>query len=308
MLPDRSQLDLLEVDALKETVVSIVWNHDRRTYTLRERLGPGATAVAWRATDAMGRDFAIKFVLRAEYRDHSLDAEACRVNSLESRLVVKIDFFGEPTFAGAEGLGNILYGIVVEWVPGLTLRQYVNDQCTEVSPTLFRQLARDLCEVLQSLKSKGLSHNDLHDKNILVRPENDAIRKEQTVRLVVIDSGQLKTEERRQELLERWQEQLATLENVFNGEAKTVAGAIEQCRTRIKYFSRTDQEWIVYHLCTLYNCMRRCLPAAAPVAKRFIRDLPLSLRLMVDIDPSRRMADAAQMYEETERVWWKSVV
>ena len=48
----------------------------------------------------MGRDFAIKFVLRAEYQDHSLDAEACRVNALKSRLFAKIDFFGEPTLPG----------------------------------------------------------------------------------------------------------------------------------------------------------------------------------------------------------------
>lgn len=306
MLPDRSQLDSLGSDALRETGVDIEWNRDRRTYVLKECVGQGATAIAWRATDGIGRDFAIKFAIRAEYANHSLDAEARRANSLQSRLFAKIDFFGEPTFADAGDLGNSFYGIVVEWIPGTTLREYVEDGCREVSPTLFRRLARDLCEVLQALKSKGLSHNDLHDKNILVRPEKDALADEEMVRLVVIDSGQLKTEERRVALLERWEEQLATLESVSDGQAGSVADEVERIRERLQYFGKTDQEWIVYHLCTLYNCMRRCLPAADPVAKRFIRDMPELLRLMVDADPSRRLDDPARMYEGIEGVWSQS--
>ena len=157
--------------------------------------------------------------------------------------------------------------------------------------------------MLQALKTKGLSHNDLHEKNILVRPESDALRGEETVRLVVIDSGQLKTEERRLELLDRWREQLATLEPVFDGKTVSVANAIDGCRKRLEYFGRTDQEWVVYHFCTLFNCMRRNLPSADPVTKRFIRDLPKSLRAMVDTDPSRRLDDPAQMHNEVERVW-----
>ena len=310
MLPDRSQLDALRSDRLRGAEVDIAWKRERRAYVLQQPLGPGATSVAWRATDAMGRSFAIKFVLQDEYATHSLDTEALRANSLESRLFAKIDFFGEPTFAKDEELGTPFYAIVVEWIPGVSLREYADDPRREVSPTLYRRLARDLCEVLQALKSKGLSHNDLHDRNILVRPERDVLANEETVRLVVIDSGQLKTEERRAELRERWQEQLATLESVINGELGAIAGAIEERRERLEYFleyfGRTDQEWIVCHLCTLYNCMRRCLPTADPVAKHFIRDLPDHLRIMVDADPSRRIDEPAQMYEEIESVWNQS--
>lgn len=197
MLPDRSQLDALRSDRLRGAEVDIAWKRERRAYVLQQPLGPGATSVAWRATDAMGRSFAIKFVLQDEYATHSLDTEALRANSLESRLFAKIDFFGEPTFAKDEELGTPFYAIVVEWIPGVSLREYADDPRREVSPTLYRRLARDLCEVLQALKSKGLSHNDLHDRNILVRPERDVLANEETVRLVVIDSGQLKTEERR---------------------------------------------------------------------------------------------------------------
>ena len=41
MRPDRAQLDSLRTDALKETSVAIEWKQDRRTYVLKERLGPG---------------------------------------------------------------------------------------------------------------------------------------------------------------------------------------------------------------------------------------------------------------------------
>ncbi len=39
-------------------------------------------------------------------------------------------------------------------------------------------------------------HNDLHEQSILVRPFRDPLVGEETVQLTVIDSGQLKTEER----------------------------------------------------------------------------------------------------------------
>ncbi len=306
MLPDRTQLDSLAKDSLKESVVTITWKDDRRSYTLKEVAGRGATAVAWKATDGMDKNVCIKFVPRAEYATHSLDAEACRANSLESRLFAKIDFFGEPAFSLAEVQDAVFYGIVVNWIPGKSLQEYLEDQCTKVSPSLFRQLARDLCEVLQALKSKGLSHNDLHDKNILVQPEEDMLSKEETVRLVAIDTGQLKTKERRAKLVEQWSDELATLESLNDDEAKSVRDAIERYRGRVDYFGRTDQEWIVFHLCTLYNCMRRYLPVSDSTAKRFIRNLPELLRKMVDADPSRRMDDPLQMHREIEDVWTHS--
>src|SRR5437773_1671667 len=98
MPPDRSQLDVLAVDSHAGATVEVSWNEERRRYVLQERLGPGETAVTWRGTDALGRSYAIKFVLRAEYATHSLDAESRRADSLKSALFAKIAFFGQVSF------------------------------------------------------------------------------------------------------------------------------------------------------------------------------------------------------------------
>jgi hypothetical protein len=118
-----------------------------------------------------------------------------------------------------------------------------------------------------------------------------------SLRLIVIDSGQLKTVGRRIQLLELWQQELSTLESCEAEDEPRVAGAIHQLRERLRYFSRTDQEWVVSHLCSLYNRMRSAMHTFDSSEKRFVRELPGRLARMVDPDPSPRISDPRQMYE-----------
>jgi len=62
----------------------------------------------------------------------------------------------------------------------------------------------------------------------------------------------------------------------------------------IAYFERTDQEWVVHHICTLYNHMRLRLPLCSAAERRFIHELPESIRRMADHDPSRRLDEPKQ--------------
>lgn len=304
MPPDRSQLKSLASENLRDCAVDIAWNKDRHRYTLTELLAEqGKTSTTWKALDSFEHEFAIKFVLRADYATHSLDAEMRRANTLESQLFAKIDYFGEPKFSACQIACDDFYAIVVKWVSGRTLQDYVQDPKTEVSPEVFRRLARDLCEAIQALKEKSLVHNDLHERNILVQPVRDALSRDETVQLIVIDTGQLKTTERRSELLDSWRQAVSTLEAVDREPSENVYPSLKRYRDWIEYFSRTDQEWIVCHLCSLYNCMRRSLPNCDADAKRFVRQLPNSLKTMVVPDPSRRMDDPCLMHEEIERLW-----
>src|SRR5688572_3516194 len=71
-------------------------------------------------------------------------------------------------------------------------------------PSVFLKLAEALCEVLADLGANGLSHNDLHGENILISPRRNPLTGDISVELIVIDTGSLKTEERRLDLLEQW--------------------------------------------------------------------------------------------------------
>ena len=300
---NREFLNALDDERLVLRTLDVRWISDSRQYVLHERIGRGQTGVAWRAQDTLGRDFALKFVLRQDYETHSLDAETRRANSLQSRLFAKIDFFGEISFPDNGPACDDYYAIVVQWVQGRSLTKFLNDPSTSIGPDAFQRLARDLCEVLQSLKECQLCHSDLHGENVLVRLVPDALLATESLELVVIDTGQLKTEARRQELLEQWHQALATVQGLNLDNIESVNQAEKELQGRIAYFNRTDQEWIVHHLCMLYNRMRNNLAYFDPVEKRFIRDLPQLLRTMIDPDPSRRIDEPRVMHSEIIRLF-----
>jgi tRNA A-37 threonylcarbamoyl transferase component Bud32/energy-coupling factor transporter ATP-binding protein EcfA2 len=302
MLLDRTILGLVADQTLANRALTINWQGDSRSYTLIQRAGIGKTGVAWKVRDGRGRTFAVKFVLKADYGSHSLDAEATRTDSLSSRLFAKIDFFGEPTIFEPVDCGEF-YAIVVEWVEGRSLNDFILDSTTIISPDAFLRLARDLCESLQSLKEVSLSHSDLHGGNILVRRKADPLATSEVLELVVIDTGQLKTEKRRAELLEHWQEQLSTVESLQTQTDPHIVAWEHDIRRRLTYFARTDQEWIVCHLCSLYNRLHDLIPSLDVRGRRFVRESLPCLRLMVDVDPSRRLDDPRRMYLELEGIW-----
>ena len=303
MLPNRENLVVFADSQFVGRDVDVLWKTEKRHYQLEEMVGKGQTGIAWRVADGLGRRFALKFVLRSDYRTHSLDAEAQRVNALQSRLFAKIEYFGEPQFTDNMPACDSFYAIVVDWIDGQSLNDLLTDPATTINPDAFLRLARDLCEVLQSLKDKQLCHSDLHDKNVLIRRQHDVLSNTESLQIAVIDTGQLKTEQRRLDLLESWQHELASLEAVGADDNPKFVAATQRLRKWIAYFNRTDQEWIVCHLCGLYNRMHERLPFCNVVEKRFVRDLPKSLQQMIDPDPSRRIDDPRQMYEEVNRVW-----
>lgn len=269
------------------------------------RVGEGKTAVTWKAVGSAQRPFAIKFALRAEYHTHSLEAEIDRANQLNSPLIAKIAFYGVPQFPGTSIDGSDFYAIVVDWIDGPTLRQYLTDAET-VLPDDFRQFARDLCEILKALQSKALMHNDLHDRNIVVAPVTDSLTNETSHRLVAIDTGQLKTEETRTQLLEKWHDRITELSAIAQHPDGEAAKRLAQLRGWVSYFSRTDQEWISCHLCAIYNRMLRSPISTAPRVRRFLQEIPELLRLTIDPDPSRRVDDPLQIYRDLESLWQNS--
>jgi len=303
VLPNREYLDSLDDDSLRGSGVTIAWGANQQRFTLIEVIGRGRTAVAWKAHDLFDRPYALKFVPRSEYETHSLDAEARRVLALPGDRFARIAYFGTAVADAVPNPFEGFYGILVDWIEGRTLRSFLGDPLTEVTPSLFRRLFRDLCEALQALRSEGLMHNDLHEDNITVRPRRDTLSGEETLGIVIIDSGQLKTDERRAELLELWRGQVSTLTAAECAPQSTGGELLKRIERLIAYFERTDQEWVVHHICTLYNHMRLRLPLCSAAERRFIHELPESIRRMADHDPSRRLDEPKQMYEEVERVW-----
>lgn len=302
MSHDIRIFELFGSNDLSGNTIEISFYADRRCYQLDSLLGQGQTAVAWKASDSFGRHFAVKFVSKSDYKTHSLEGECNRARSLESELFAKIEFYGEFKIQDSKIDCTNFYAIVVDWIDGETLSKYLASPSTQIDSQLFLRLVRDFCEILESLKAKELTHNDLHDKNILVSSKKDPLSNETISRLMVIDTGQLKTIDRKANLIEKWSEEINTL-GQLGDTSNEVINQIKLLEKRVNWFDRTDHEWVVSHICAIHNNFQKQASSNSPESKRFLASLPESLKRMIDSDPSRRLDDPKQIYQEINRLY-----
>jgi eukaryotic-like serine/threonine-protein kinase len=132
-------------------------------YVLREVLGTGGMATAWRARDeVLGREVAVK-VLSARYAADPgflarFDREARHAAGLSHpRLVTVFDC----------GVDGQLPFIVMELVAGRTLRQ-VLDQAGMLAAGEAVRIAAAVCEALAVAHAAGLVHRDITPANIVL--------------------------------------------------------------------------------------------------------------------------------------------
>ena len=212
--PSREKLlSPLQSESLIGLPLSVENSGETRKYTLVSQKGVGKTAVAWKAKDNFDNFVIIKFVLQADYESHSLESEMVKARSVNSPLLAKIVGYGKPGSTDSEIDWDKIYAIAVEWIDGIPFNEYLAKQ-NAISIQGFRQIVRDFCELLQCLAKQNLIHNDLKSDNILVRQHVDPLTGVQSDRIVAIDTGQLKTQDRRDELVNSWRHELSTLNSL----------------------------------------------------------------------------------------------
>lgn len=261
-------------------------------------VGRGRTAVAWKAT-SRGECYAIKFALRSDYSTHSIDAEVRQIQSVDSSLLARIEFYGTPQSELADIAWADLYAIVVEWIDGVSFKKYV-ESAREIDDQSFVKIARDFFVLAKAFSDQGLQHNDLHNENVLVRTKRDPLTESETVQIVAIDSGQLKTDVRRIELIETQSSQLSTLESLIESSPE-IESRKSTLRESIRLFGRTDHEWIVKHLCDLANAKLATLDRSRAGTGTEIDKLLGVFQLAVDPDHSRRLDDPLQLFQAIEK-------
>jgi serine/threonine protein kinase len=292
-------LGKLQVADLAGKSVKIVSGIETKCFQCIKRAGEGTTQnrVVWKALDSNENPCAIKFVTREEYPKNSLSAEMKRTRRLGSRFA-QITAYGDIRAPDDElkFLENEVYAIVVEWVEGRTFQEFCSQQGTRLNVPMFLQIAAELCETLVLLNQEGLCHNDLHERNIMVVEQRIGPHLAPEAHLKIIDTGSLMTVEQRKSLLEKWSEDLILIQN-----AKSETADQGRLKAWIDWFTHEeDQEWVVFHLVTLLNLLRRNESALRGNELRFLAEVtPLLLR----IDHTRRMDHPADMYQEMEMLW-----
>lgn len=109
-----------------------------------------------------GRRFFVKGINR-EYPD---SAKAQSLLRKEYDLGMRLDHRGVVRFLSLEDVPGVGEAIIMEWVDGMTLREWMR---TEPSAKRRVRMATEIIDALCYLAQKGVAHRDLKPDNIMVR-------------------------------------------------------------------------------------------------------------------------------------------
>jgi energy-coupling factor transporter ATP-binding protein EcfA2 len=163
-----------------------------RTYTPAETIGSGFKAVVWRAVDDRSRDRALKLALYDDYRDRSYQSELSRAARLEVYPVfARLEDAGRTQIPLGGGSTFDCVMFVEEYVPGLSLRQFLRQRPRDVTAAFLLAYIAAICEALSALRAHRLEHDDLHDANVVISPPPPGSL-DAEFNLKIIDLGSLK--------------------------------------------------------------------------------------------------------------------
>ncbi len=132
-------------------------------YRIESIIGVGGMAVVYKAVDIVsGINVAVK-VLKQEYFDDDqfrsrFENESKAISMLDDDNIVKIFDVG---------LGNNLYFLVMEYVDGITLKQYIEQQGV-VPWKEAVYFIRQILSALSHAHSRGVVHRDIKPQNIML--------------------------------------------------------------------------------------------------------------------------------------------
>ena len=238
-----------------------------RRYVLHEVLGkPGTKGVARRATDEVGRDWALKLTTPADYEDRSYLQEVARAARLKCDNIAFLEGWGEAEIPTESGASVACVCFVVEYVDGHTLADFVAH--SDLRPHHLREFVRGMCHALRCLEREGLQHDDMHDGNImLARPAEDDELSEDARIVKVIDTGSLRP----------------------------------LGRPRDKELD--DHGHFVRHIAAIYNRILDGRQSLCLSDKTYMRVVKGLLDRMLDNDPQMRLDRPRQVRERFDQAW-----
>jgi hypothetical protein len=133
-------------------------------YTVGARIGAGASAVVFDATDARGQPVALK-VLR---EDNASDAEAIARMQREAEVLRSVRHRAIVAVLDAGTLEDGRPWIALERAQGETLRAQIERGTQPREPAALWALLRPVCEGLADVHRRGVIHRDVKPENIVV--------------------------------------------------------------------------------------------------------------------------------------------
>lgn len=133
-------------------------------YELLERVGMGGMAVVYKAKDKMLNRFVAVKILREEFKENEDFIRRFKVESqaaacLSHQNIVQVYDVGEE---------NGLHYIVMEFLEGETLKQYIVSKGGRLSRREATNFSMQICRALEHAHSKHVVHRDIKPQNIVI--------------------------------------------------------------------------------------------------------------------------------------------
>lgn len=138
-------------------------------YELLEKIGQGGMAVVYKAKDTLLNRFVAVKILKPEYSNNDDFMDKFRREALATAS------FSHNNIVGIYDVGcdnNINY-IVMEYVKGKTLKQYINENAPLSTATVLK-LAIQIAKALECAHKNRIIHRDIKPHNILITEDEIA--------------------------------------------------------------------------------------------------------------------------------------
>lgn len=139
-------------------------------WTIRAKLGAGASAVVYAAVDGDGRTCALKVLHEQSDPESALrmEREARALEAIDHRAIVRVIEHGR--------LSDGRPWIAMEHIEGDSLRQRIERGEVARDPAAVWALVRPLCEGLAVAHDAGVLHRDVKPENVIVARRDGAAR------------------------------------------------------------------------------------------------------------------------------------
>ena len=168
-------------------------------YELGEVIGRGGMAEVHEGTDLrLGRRVAVKILRPDLARDPSFQArfrrEAQSAASLNHPNIVAVYDTGEDVLADADGTGDVVPYIVMEYVDGMTLRQLMLSG-RRLLPERALEITAGTLAALDYSHRHGIVHRDIKPANVMLTRGGDVKVMDFGIARALADSGQTMTQQ-----------------------------------------------------------------------------------------------------------------
>ena len=137
-------------------------------YQIEKVIGVGGMAVVYKARDLTAKcDVAIK-ILKEEYLSNE---EFCRRFKNESQAIALLNHKSIVKIYDMNNSGNLQY-IVMEYIDGITLKEYIEQQGALTSKEAVH-FTTQILGALQHAHEKGIVHRDIKPQNIMLKQNGE---------------------------------------------------------------------------------------------------------------------------------------